>query len=244
VTGAIRFEEVFVPLSLQSRRVGDIAVVACAGRIVEGAESAALKQHLTDLLADQPYVVLDLGEVAFIDSGGLGLLVRFLNRTRTARGNLKLCNEPAPIAEILRITKLRTIFESYATAADAIVAFYQSPTSVDTVDRFTTDILCVDPSDDVLAYVRQLLRQVGYGVLTANNLPDARILLTATQPKLLIVGAGLRAAETFSRIAPGQMVIHLPDDFSQRDAGEAGRDLLDQVEAVLGASNAPAVGRS
>ena len=232
-----------MPLSLQSRRVGDIAVVACAGRIVEGAESAALKEYLTDLLADQPDVVLDLGEVAFIDSGGLGLLVRLLSRTRTTRGNLKLCNVPAPIAEVLRITRLATIFESHATAADAIMAFYRPPATVDTADRFTTDILCVDPSDDVLAYLRQLLRQGGYGVLTANNLPDARILLTATRPKLLIAGEGLRAGETFNRIAPGQMVIHLPDDFSQRDAGEAGRELLDQIEAVLGASNAPAAGR-
>ena len=121
------------------------------------------------------------------------------------------------------------------------MAFYQPPTSALTVERFTTDILCVDPSDDVLAYLGQLLRQGGYGVLTTSNLPDARILLTATQPKLLIVGAAMRAAETFNQAAAGPVVIHLSGDFSHRDAGEAGRHLLDQVEAVLGASDAPAV---
>jgi anti-sigma B factor antagonist len=227
------------------------------GQIAEGVESAALNDYLTDLLSDQPYVVLDLGGVVFIDSGGLGLLVRLLNRNRRTRGDLKLCAVPPPIVEILRITRLRTIFESYATAAEAIAAFYQPSTSVNIVDdRFTTDILCVDTSEDVLAYVRQLLLQDGYGVLTASNLPDARILLTATQPKLLILGAGLdaatgtRVAETFKRIAPGQVVIQLSDDFSHRDAGEAGRELLEQVEAVFGArgaggtSNAPAGGGS
>lgn len=230
-----------MPLSLKSRCVGDITVVTCAGRIVEGAESAALTQHITDLLLDQPYVVLDLGEVAFLDSSGLGLLVRLLNRARATRGDLKLGAVPPSVAEILRITKLWTIFESYATTADAIVAFYQPPKSVRTVDRFTTDILCIDPSDDVLAYLGQLLRQGGYGVLTTSNLPDARILLTATQPKLLIVGAAMRAAETFNPVAAGPVVIHLSGDFSHRDAGEAGRHILAQVEAVLGVSDAPAV---
>ena len=136
------------------------------------------------------------------------------------------------------------IFESYATAADAITAFYQPPKPADTVDRFATDILCVGPSDDVLAYVRQLLRQAGCGVLTASNLADAHILLTATQPKLLIVGDALRAAkdtwapETFDRLAEGRVVVSLPADFSNRDAGEAGRQVLDQVEDALGTSTA------
>jgi len=236
-----KVKEAFVPLSLQSRRVGDIAVIACAGRIVEGAESAALTQHITDLLVEKPYVVLDLSEVAFLDSSGLGLLVRLLNRTRAARGDLKLGAMSSPVAEVLRITRLSTIFESYATTADAIVAFYQPPKSARPVDRFATDILCVDPSNDVLAYLGQLLRQGGYGVLTTSNLSDARILLSATQPKLLIVGAAMRAAETFNQIAASTAVIHLSGDFSHRDAGEAGRHLLDQVEAVLSASDAPAV---
>jgi anti-sigma B factor antagonist len=234
-TRAVKVKEAFVPLSLQSRRVGDITVVTCAGGIVEGAESTALKEHFADLLFDRPYVVLDLGEVAFVDSSGLGLLVRLLNRTRTSRGDLKLCAVRAPIAEVLRVTRLGTIFESYATAAEAIAAFYQPSRLAETVDRFKTDILCVDPSDDVLVYLHQLLSQGGYGVLTASNLPDARILLTATQPKLLIVGAGLSAAmgtrtvETVNGMAAGGAVIQLPDDFSHRDAGEAGRDLLAQV---------------
>jgi anti-sigma B factor antagonist len=230
-----------VSLTLHSRRVGDITVVTCAGRVVEGEESAALNQYFADLLSDQPYVVLDLGEVAFVDSSGLGLLVRLLNRTRTSRGDLKLCAVRAPIAEVLRVTKLGTIFESYATAAAAIAAFYQPSTLAETVERFKTDILCVDSSDDVLVYLHHLLSQGGYGVLTANNLADARTLLTATQPKVLIVGAGLNAVAATQAVeaAAGGAVIHLPDDFSHRDAGEAGRDLLNQVEAVLGTSNAP-----
>src|ERR1700758_3207702 len=81
-----------VPLSFQSRRVGDITVVTCSGRIVAGAEATALQQHLTDLLHHDPYLILHLGAVDFIDSSGVGLLVRFFSRTQQAGGNLKLCD--------------------------------------------------------------------------------------------------------------------------------------------------------
>lgn len=227
-------------LSLQSRRVGVITVVRCSGRIVEGAESAALHRHMDDpALAREPWIVLDLGEVHFIDSSGLGLLVRFLNRTRTAHGDLKLCAVPTAIADVLRITRLRTILESHESEADAISAFYQRPTSGDAPDHFNPDILCVEKSEDVLAYVGELLRQAGYGVLTCGNLPDALILLKATQPKIVVIGADLRSergtwtVDTFNSLADTRSVIELSTGFSSHDAGDAGGRLLDQVRVAL-----------
>ena len=234
-----------MPLSLQSRRVGDITVVTCTGRIVEGQESAALQRHLDDLLPYDPYIILDLGGVPFIDSSGLGLLVRFLTRMRTANGGLKLCAVPDKIGEVLRVTKLGTIFESHASEADAISAFYQPAASTAESFRFNTDILCVEQSADVLAYIRELLNQAGYGVMTASNLPDALILLQATRPKLLVVGTKLggalatRTAEIFNRRAGRPSVVELPADFSSHDAGEAGRQLLDQVRVVMSAGGGP-----
>ena len=91
-----------MPLSFQSRSVGDITVVTCEGRIIEGAESAALRQHMNDLVPNAPWIVLHLGHVDFIDSTGVGLLVRIL--TRTGHGNLKLCSVSARIADMLWIT--------------------------------------------------------------------------------------------------------------------------------------------
>lgn len=224
--------------SLQSRRVGDITVVKCRGRIVEGAESAVLHQHLADWLPHEPWIVLDLGEVHFIDSSGLGLLVRFLSRTRTAQGDLKLCAVPAAVAEVLRITKLRTILESHESEADAISALYQRRTSVDALDYFNPEVLCVEKSEDVLAYVGELLRQAGYGVITSGNLPDALILLKATQPKVVVISAELRSASTwtgeaFNGLADARAVVELPADFSSHDAGHSGGRLLDQIRVVL-----------
>jgi anti-sigma B factor antagonist len=231
-----------VPIQLDSRRVGEITVVNCRGRIVEGDESLALNTFLEDLLPFGPRLVLNLGEVDFLDSGGLGLLIRYLTRTKNEGGNLNLCALTPKMVEILRITHLDTLFESFTSEADAIAACYQRAGTAAESSPLRTDILCVDTSGDVQAYLRQLLVQAGYGVLTAGNLPDGLILLKATQPKLVVVGAGLHqarntvSAETFNKLADALSVIELPEDFSHRDAGEAGQRLLGQVRDRLAPS--------
>jgi anti-sigma B factor antagonist len=227
-----------VSLSLASRRVGDITVVTCSGRIVEGAESIALQRLLDDLLQDGPYLILHLGGVDFIDSSGLGLLVRYTTRVRHAEGALKLCTLTPKAADVLRVTHLERVFEAYETEADAITAFYQRAGSGPGTARLRTDILCVDASMDVQAYVRELMGQEGYGVLTAGNLPDALTLLQATRPKLVIIGSELRAvrgtqsAELFNKLADTLAVVELAADFSRLEAGEAADRLLDQVRAL------------
>jgi len=231
-----------VPLSFQSRRVGDITVVECSGRIVQGAESAQLQQHVDDLLPVNRHILLHLGEVDFIDSSGVGLLVRLLTRLQNAHGDLKLCTVSSKIVEVLRITKLNTIFDSYESEAEAIAGFYRRSKSPDR-PFLAANILCVETSADVLAYVRELLRHAGYAVVTTGNLPDALTLLTATRPKLVVIGANLRAtrdtrtAETFNRLADALSVIELPATFSSDDAGEAGRRLVSQVHAIIGGSD-------
>jgi anti-sigma B factor antagonist len=228
-----------VSIQLDCRRVGDIAVVNCRGRIVEGDESSALNKFLDDLLPHGPWLILNLNETDFVDSSGLGLLVRYLTRAQNAGGNLKLCALTPKMVEILRITHLDTILESYTSEADAIAACYERAGTAAASSPFRTDILCVDTSGDVQAYLRQLLVQAGYGVLTAGNLPDGLILLKATQPKLVVVSADLhqarntQSAETFNRLADALSVIELPADFSHRDAGEAGQRLLNQVRDRL-----------
>ena len=155
-----------------------------------------MQDHLNSVLQRSSNIVLNLGAVDFLDSGGLGLLVRFYNRTQTAQGSLKLCGVPANIAEVLRITKLNTLLESYDTEEAAITASYHRAASPRPEFRFDADILCVDSSADVVAYARELLKQAGYGVVTAENAPDALTLLRAAQPKLVIVGAQLRGTRS------------------------------------------------
>ncbi len=232
-------------LSLEHRRIGDITVVTCTGRIVEGPESAALQKTLDDLFDYYgPCLVLHLGGVDFLDSSGLGLLVRYVTRTRNAQGSLKVCALSRRLIEVLEVTRLRPIFDAYESEDDAIRAFYQRDESGGTTTRLQTDVLCVDRSSDVQAYIRGLLTQAGYGVLTAGNLPDGLVLLQAAAPKVVIIDAeframsGTRTAEKFNALVDPRFVIVLPADFSRRDAGEAGQRLLDQVRTIIAAPGA------
>jgi anti-sigma B factor antagonist len=163
------------------------------GRIIDGVESARLQEHADATLAECPFIVLDLAEVEFIDSCGLGLLVRLLSHVRAAGGDLKLCSAPNRIGEILRITRLLTVFDVHESEDAAVTAFYQHARAANTADRLVSDILCVDWSSDVLAYVGALLRQAGYGVMTSTNLPDALMLLKAAQPTLVVISANCAA---------------------------------------------------
>ena len=218
-------------LTLHSRCVGDVTVVTCSGRIVAGEESKALQVYLDRLLPDTPHVLLHLGAVDFIDSGGLGLIARYLTRPQDRRGTLKVCAVSPKIDDVLRITRLRSIFQPYETEADSIAAIHRGATSVDASVE-DADVLCVDASPDVLTYLREVLKEAGYRTLTANNVADALILLKATHPKIVVIGAELRAAaeadatNEFNRIASAGSIVELPPGFSGQDAGEAAQQVL------------------
>jgi anti-sigma B factor antagonist len=229
-----------VSLSTEQQQTGAIVVVKCAGRIVEGGESSALQHEIDRLLDEAPFVVLDLAAIDFIDSSGLGLLVRLLNRARLAGGDLRICAPSRRLAEILRVTRLEKILPPYESAASAIAATYDHARSTRTYDRLSADVLCVATSRDALVYVCEILRQAGFGVLSSDNLPDALMLLRAVRPKAVVIDAELRAArgtstaEAFNTLADTHTVIELPADFSHRDAGEAAARLLDRVRSLIG----------
>ena len=164
-------------------RLGAIAVITCSGRIVEGPESSALERQVDEVLDESPYVILELAAIDFIDSSGLGLLVRLLNRARFAGGDLRIAGASPRMREILRVTKLEQVLHPHATTADAIAATYDHAPSTRLSERLAADVLCVAESRDVLAYVSEMLRQAGLGVLSADNLPDAAMLLRAARPR-------------------------------------------------------------
>ena len=78
-------------LELSRRLVGDVTVITCTGRIVLGKESESLQACLDETLPMNTHVLLHLAGVEFVDSGGLGLLVRYLTRAQNAGGAPKLC---------------------------------------------------------------------------------------------------------------------------------------------------------
>lgn len=225
-------------LSFQSRTIGDITVVKCEGRIVDGPESAALRQHVNDVLGHTPAIVLDLNNVHFIDSGGLGLLVRMLSRT--GQGNLKLCGVTSRVSETLKITRLANVFDCYGSESDAIAAFFTAPVSGGRQTAFApASVLCVERSADLSTYIQAVLRQTGLSVMTTNNLPDAVTLLKAMTPKVVLVGQELRSAgsagivETFDRLLSALSVIELSPELAREDPGETGPQLVERVRVLM-----------
>jgi DNA-binding NtrC family response regulator len=129
------------------------------------------------------------------------------------------------------------------TEADAIAEAHDDSIP-DEADLPGSRILCADTSPDVLAYLRGLLKEAGYIVVTADNLYDGHILLKAMRPRVVVIGAALHemrgttSADEFHRRLPPNGVIVLPSAFSSQDAGEAAGALLTEVRAILDAPRA------
>ncbi len=111
-------------LMLQTTRREAATVIACKGRIVFGEETATLSKTVRELLPDSPRIVLHLGEVKNIDSGGLGALVGLTLSARRAGGDVKLCQVSPRVSHLLEITRLRGVLEVFPTPEEAVAAFH------------------------------------------------------------------------------------------------------------------------
>jgi anti-sigma B factor antagonist len=110
-------------LKIDTRTTEGVTVVACAGRIVFGDEASALRAELKKILNTSKKIVLDLSEVTYIDSGGLGTLVGVYSSARGAGADIKLAGLGQRVRDVLQITKLVTVFEVYDNEQKARAAF-------------------------------------------------------------------------------------------------------------------------
>jgi anti-sigma B factor antagonist len=222
-------------LSIETRSIGDITVLSCTGHIVEGDDSSVLTRAVEQLLPLQPYVVLDLRGVSYIDSSGIGLLLRLRTRAQNAAGDVKICGASPRVREVLRVTKLEGVLRPYSSHEEAIAAFYSRTEAPPDRSSLEIDVVFVHPSDDVLAYGRELLKRAGYGVTTASNVSDARVLVRATQPKVVVITPDLHAMliDLDADVLADVQVLLLPGDFSHEEPGDAARQLLDSLSRAF-----------
>ena len=225
-------------LSLQNQKFDDVVVVRCQGRIVVGAEITSLQQELEKLTVLTKKVVLHVGEVTFIDSVGLGALVRQFGTLRAKGGDLKLCQVSPFLLQVLQVTNLLRIFPMHASEAEAIQAFSKGKQfQEETFESSKTRIVCIDPSHDLLAYLSALLKRSGYEAITTRNPSDALLFMRVTRPQVLICGPGMQANEPamkgFAEAKPKVQILHLPSDFSTGEAGQAGMDLVSRIRQLL-----------
>ncbi len=107
-------------LKLNTRTVKGVTIVDCNGRIVFGEESALLRDTLKKMIRENSQIVLNLGGISYIDSGGLGTLVALYTTAQNAGGAVKLANLTQRVGDLLQVTKLLTVFEVYDSEEKAI----------------------------------------------------------------------------------------------------------------------------
>jgi anti-sigma B factor antagonist len=117
-------EENTVALKMTNREVDGVSVVALDGRIVLGEESNALREKVKSLIAEgKKKVVLNMANITFIDSAGLGTLVAAHHSAKSQGAALKLAHLGSKFQEVLQITKLLTVFDVYNSEAEAVASF-------------------------------------------------------------------------------------------------------------------------
>ena len=111
-------------LRMTDREVNGVTVLEIEGRIVLGEESNSFREKVKTLLAaGKKKIVLNLSNVSYIDSAGLGTLVATFHSARSQGATLKLANLGQKFKEVLQVTKLMTVFDTYENEAAAVQSF-------------------------------------------------------------------------------------------------------------------------
>jgi anti-sigma B factor antagonist len=113
-----------VSVKLSNRQVGDVTVVDAAGRITLGEAASAFRDTIRDLAAKgNKKLLVNLSEVSYIDSSGIGEMVSSYTTVTNHGGQLKLLGLNKRVKDLLQITKLYTVFEVFDDEASAIRSF-------------------------------------------------------------------------------------------------------------------------
>jgi anti-sigma B factor antagonist len=113
-----------VTMKASTRQVNGVAVVDMSGRITLGEGSVVLRETVRDLITKgEKKILLNLGNVTYIDSSGIGELVSAFTTLRNQGGELKLLNLTKKVHDLLQITKLYTVFDVKDDEAAAIASF-------------------------------------------------------------------------------------------------------------------------
>ena len=106
------------------RRAGDVAIVELSGKITLGEGSGLVRNTIKDLVnSGQKNILINLKDVGYIDSAGLGELVGAYASVTNMGGNVKLLNPQAKVHDLLQVTKLYTVFVAFDDEAEALRSF-------------------------------------------------------------------------------------------------------------------------
>ena len=110
-------------LKITKKTVDGILILECNGRIVFGEESGLLRDTVKSAVPDNKRIILNLGEISYIDSGGLGTLVALHTTALNAGSTIKLASLTKRVGDLLQVTKLLTVFDVSESEAKALESF-------------------------------------------------------------------------------------------------------------------------
>ena len=111
-------------LNISERQAGDVAILDLNGKITIGEGSVALRSAIRRLLGEgKSKILLNLGQVGYIDSSGIGELVSSFTTVNRENGQLKLLNLTQKVQDLLAITKLLTVFDTFDSESDALNSY-------------------------------------------------------------------------------------------------------------------------
>lgn len=111
-------------LNISERQVGDVTLLDMSGKITIGEGSVALRSAIRRLLEEsKKKILLNLAGVGYIDSSGIGELVSSYTAINNAKGQLKLLSLTQKLQDLLAITKLLTVFDTYDSEDEALASF-------------------------------------------------------------------------------------------------------------------------
>ncbi len=111
-------------MTIETRTAGPVTILDIHGKITIGEGSAEVRSVVRELLqAGNKEILLNLGDVSYVDSSGIGELVSSFTTVSGQGGHLKLLNLTKKLKELLAITKLLTVFDSYSDEQEALASF-------------------------------------------------------------------------------------------------------------------------
>jgi anti-sigma B factor antagonist len=111
-------------MKIETRTVGDVTILDCSGKITLGEGTMTVRNKVRDILkSDGKKIILNLADVNYIDSSGIGELVSTYTTVANSGGQLKLLSLTKKIHELLAITKLLTVFQVFDNEQSALASF-------------------------------------------------------------------------------------------------------------------------
>jgi anti-sigma B factor antagonist len=111
-------------MKFSSRKVGGVIIIDIEGKILMGEGDIEIKKSVDELLArGERHIVLNLAKVPYIDSAGLGEIIRCFTSIRKSGGSLKLLSPNQRLIDLLSITKLVNVFDWYNDEASVVNSF-------------------------------------------------------------------------------------------------------------------------